>query len=238
MIAGRGINTELQGNVADKSFVRNYNEYVIRPQPIDYVLSFFDNKKEGTFIDIGAYDGVKWSNSLVLEEELGWEGVCIEANVNSYEKCEGLRSSITLNKAVCSAFDDVTFRNVIGGASCLSCIVEFVEKKHLQRINSEIEKLGGSYTDVSVETITLNEIFDKFVKGNSVDYLSIDAEGSEYEIFKNFNFDIYSCSLISVEYNGSLGESERDSDSKVTTLLKNNGYKPICKVAGDLFFSK
>jgi len=238
MIAGSGINTELQGNVADKSFVGHYKEYVIRPQPIDYVLSFFNNKKKGTFIDIGAYDGVKWSNSLVLEEELGWDGVCIEANVKSYEQCEELRSSITLNKAVCSSFGDVTFRNVTGGASCLSCIVEFVEKKHLRRIDSEIEKLGGSHTDAPVETITLNDIFDNFVKRDSVDYLSIDAEGSEYEIFKNFNFDIYSCSLISVEHDGPLEGSERESDSKVITLLKDNGYKPICKVAGDLFFSK
>ena len=39
---------------------------VPRPQPIDYVVSFFQGKRHGFFIDIGAFDGITWSNSCLL----------------------------------------------------------------------------------------------------------------------------------------------------------------------------
>ena len=46
----------------------------------DIILNdrIFKNKKNGYFIDIGAYDGVCFSNTLLYEEKFDWNGICIE----------------------------------------------------------------------------------------------------------------------------------------------------------------
>jgi hypothetical protein len=38
---------------------------------------FFNRKKDGFFVDIGANDGVTYNNTFVFEQ-LGWKGICVE----------------------------------------------------------------------------------------------------------------------------------------------------------------
>ena len=52
-----------------------------------------------------------------------------------------------------------------------------------------------------------------------IDYLSIDTEGSEYEILKNFDFEKYSFKVITVEHNNTVNET------LINQLLEKNGYK-------------
>ena len=47
--------------------------------------NYFINKTKGYFVDIGAHDGITFSNSKFFEE-LGWDGVCIEPNPKIFEK--------------------------------------------------------------------------------------------------------------------------------------------------------
>lgn len=42
------------------------------------VDEYFHGKRNGVFVDVGAYDGVTFSNTLMLGREGGWTGVCIE----------------------------------------------------------------------------------------------------------------------------------------------------------------
>ena len=41
---------------------------------------FFQGQTRGTFVEMGALDGIAWSNSLAYERVLGWNGVLIEPN--------------------------------------------------------------------------------------------------------------------------------------------------------------
>ncbi|KAB7494704.1 hypothetical protein Anas_07473 [Armadillidium nasatum] len=50
-----------------------------------YLLEYFKNKKNGTFIEVGALDGEFLSNTLILEKELGWTGLLIEPNPEQYK---------------------------------------------------------------------------------------------------------------------------------------------------------
>ena len=43
-----------------------------------HVIDYYKGKKSGYFIDIGANDGVSYSNTLRLEYEYQWTGVCFE----------------------------------------------------------------------------------------------------------------------------------------------------------------
>ena len=42
------------------------------------VDEYFRGKRHGVFVDIGAYDGLTFSNTLMLERERDWTGICIE----------------------------------------------------------------------------------------------------------------------------------------------------------------
>lgn len=53
---------------------------------------------------------------------------------------------------------------------------------------------------------------------NIIDYLSIDTEGSEYEILKDFNFTKYTFKIITVEHNFT------ENRSKIKNLLESKGY--------------
>ena len=53
-------------------------------QPIE-VAKLFKNKKNGFFIEAGAYDGEKFSNTLLFETNLNWTGILIEPNPKYFE---------------------------------------------------------------------------------------------------------------------------------------------------------
>src|SRR2546428_3922916 len=57
-------------------------------------------KREGVFVDVGAYDGVALSNTYYFEKELGWSGLCIEPNPLAYERLARTRKCLSLNCGV------------------------------------------------------------------------------------------------------------------------------------------
>src|SRR6266404_4750051 len=54
----------------------------------------------GTFVDIGAHDGVTYSNSFLFERLRGWGGVCIEPNPAVFAQLAVNRQCTTLNCCV------------------------------------------------------------------------------------------------------------------------------------------
>src|ERR1700722_4426554 len=60
---------------------------------------FKDSREPGVFVEIGAYDGVTFSNTLLFEE-LGWRGICIEPMPSAFEKLQAARAAICVNCAV------------------------------------------------------------------------------------------------------------------------------------------
>src|SRR5262245_58799650 len=39
------------------------------------IRDFFQDQRDGVFVDVGAYEPIKWSNTYRLERDLGWSGV-------------------------------------------------------------------------------------------------------------------------------------------------------------------
>ena len=70
-------------------------------------------------------------------------------------------------------------------------------------------------------TISLNDVFEKYFDGQPIEYMSVDTEGSEYEILSNFNFQKYHPSIVTVEHNYT------DSQIKLDELFTKNGYVRI-----------
>jgi hypothetical protein len=53
---------------------------------------FFYGKRGGVFVDIGAYDGQKFSNTLFFERYLGWSGLCVEPQAAAFRKLSSRRA--------------------------------------------------------------------------------------------------------------------------------------------------
>ena len=74
---------------------------------------------------------------------------------------------------------------------------------------------------VSVETISLNDVIKKYFNNVAPSYISIDTEGSEYEILKSFDLNIYRPKLFTIEHNFT------DQQKQIDSLMKTHNYKRI-----------
>ena len=73
------------------------------------------------------------------------------------------------------------------------------------------------------KTITLNDVIDEHFNNITPSYISIDTEGSEYEILKSFNFVNYRPKLFTIEHNYT------DLEIKIDDLMSDNKYKRVFK---------
>ena len=194
------------------------------PQPWEYVLSLTGDKRNGVFIDVGAYDGDRVSNTIYFEDILGWSGVCIEPNPNAFESLTKNRNCICINAGVTDVEDTLPFCKVSGHAEMLSGFMNYVSKEHIDRINLEISRHGGEITIIDVKTIRLRDV----IRDNNlyhIDYLSIDTEGNELNVLKSIDFNSCRIQFISAENN--------DRTPDVKHFLKEKGYDFANNICGD-----
>lgn len=202
-----------------------------RPQPIDAVLEFFHYKHNGVFVDVGAYDGITWSNSLPLEKYYGWKGICIEPIPEVFEKMKNVRTSACVQSAVTDFDGEVDFIKVEGYAEMLSGIIETMNVPHRERIESEIKAHGGRQEIVKLKAEKLQSILDRF-SYQDIDYLSIDVECGEMKVLSGVDWSRTNISLISCEVN-------RYFDGQgIFSFMQSIGYTHLGRVCGDEFFAK
>ena len=152
-------------------YFQNINSYSQIQQDLR-VLSFYDNKMNGFFVEIGANDGITLSNTYLLEKDFNWTGICIEALPDKFNELIKNRKSININKAVY----DITGKILnFSSDDLLSGITDKIDR-HLETKNKQ---------QISVETVTLNDILEENNAPTFIDYISIDTEGSEFEIIKS-----------------------------------------------------
>lgn len=177
------------------------------------VVNFYKGAKNGYFVDIGANDGVTLSNTFLLEKEYGWTGICVEPIPNVFKNLQKTRSCHCENKAAFHT-DNLQLNFSIAKYNLLSGITDMLDIYKSKVLENKCK--------IQVETITLNTLLEKYNAPPVIEYLSIDTEGSEYEILKNINFEKYIFGLIDVEHN--FIEPRR---TEIRTLLESVGYKYI-----------
>lgn len=204
-----------------------------RIQPSEYVASFFNGQKRLFFVEIGAGDPILGSNSYVLERCFDWDGLCIEPQSNLFQRILKERSCAALNCCIASSRKVVKFRQVNGYAHALSGIIDFFVEGHEERINREISKHGGSYSDIDLVSEPLTDILNKKMI-RKIDYLSVDVEGAEFEVINSIDFSQFDISLIGFESN----KKNETKESKIDSLLRSNDFKFLERVCGDSFYKK
>ena len=106
----------------EKSFF--WNEKFFSQSGQDKIIKnyFFQNKKDGFFVEIGAYDGIEGSNCYHFEKFMNWKGIAIEPSKLQYEKLKNNRNCKTINKAISNEIKDVEFIEVVEGLTQMSGI--------------------------------------------------------------------------------------------------------------------
>ncbi len=175
-----------------------------------FALSELNFKKNGFFVEFGSYDGLIGSNSYLLEKFFNWNGILAEPSISCHQKLKENRSVIIETKCVWKSSDNEILFNEPFSYKQMATIDSFSDK------NQKFYKEGKRY---KVKTISLLDLLDINNAPKVIDYLSIDTEGSEYDILNAFDFEKYKFRVITCEHNFT------PMREQIYNLLINKGYK-------------
>lgn len=191
--------------------------------------NIFKNKKEGVFIDIGANDGITFSNTYFFEKSLGWTGICVEPLPKVFVQLQKNRSSICFNGCIAPEAGEMDFMAIEGYAEMLSGLTITYDERHWERIGREIKEHGGSSQVLKIPCKNLNKLLHEN-KISKVDYCSIDTEGGEFEILESIDFKANEIKVISVENNY--------DNVDLPKFMANQNYKLVKKIGQDEIYIK
>lgn len=168
---------------------------------------------QGFFVEFGAVDGLQNSNTVFLEKTLGWRGIVSEPARRWHEKLRANRSCHVDTRCVFSESGHNLEFGETGSWMGGNTLVQYRDEGGAER------KFSATY---AVETISLNDLLKEAGAPSVIDFLSVDTEGSEYEILRNVDYDRWSFGLILVEHN--FDEEKRD---KIRSILNSRGYTKL-----------
>ena len=174
-----------------------------------FVLYTLNWKRNGFFVEFGSTNGFDLSNSYLLEKDFGWKGILCEPASVWKEDLKKNRNSILDFRCVWKT-SGKTVDLIVPSKPEFSKISILKTPKSLNVAQSE-----------KVETVSLIDLLNTYNAPKNIDYLSIDTEGSEYEILEAFDFSKYRISIITCEHNFS---KKRE---KIFKLLNKNGYQRV-----------
>jgi FkbM family methyltransferase len=167
--------------------------------------------RDGFFVEFGATNGVTNSNTYLLETKFNWRGLLAEPNPFWHAQLAASRRAAIEHRCVSSSSGQhVRFLTTNASDPELSGIAEFADADCHARTRADDNQ------SIQVETVSLADLLRQHNAPSSIDYLSIDTEGSEYEILSNFDFS-HRSKLISVEQNSK-------TEPKIEALLTSKGY--------------
>ena len=183
---------------------------------------FYEKKKGGFFIEAGALDGESDSTTLHFELEHGWTGLLVEPVPLSYNKL------LKRNRKAWSV------------QTCLST------KKSPETINFSLAaSSAATMSGIVVSNATQDDIVEMqclplyslllSLDNPTVDFLSLDIEGAEFQVLKNIPWESVDIRTISVEteFAGEVMEGDRED---IIRLLTGVGYTHLDSIARDDIF--
>ncbi len=186
--------------------------------------TFFKNKKNGFFLDIGAHDGIEKSNSYFFEKILNWNGICVEPIPEIFQKLKINRECICVQAGISDMNGTSIFWKIDGYSEMLSGLEENYNELHKQRILKEISQYGGNLTEIEINVLDINTLLKNYNVSN-VDYCTIDVEGSEEKILSVFDSKNFDINVFTVENNY--------QSKSIRNLMRSKGYKLHSKIDFD-----
>ena len=187
----------------------------------DIILdNIFERKKEGFYIDIGAYHPFQYSNTMRFYER-GWHGL----NIDATPGCKNLfnryrKRDINIEAGITEDNSELIYYIFKEGALNTFDENRIEQLKSFGYIPSE-KKL--------IKTHTIMEILDKYVEaGQIIDFMDIDIEGFDEKVISQMDFGKYQPTVILIE----------NLEGRGSVTLENNGYKIIAFTGRSAIYKK
>ena len=189
----------------------------------DMFASFIvGNKFDKTFFEFGATDGIDLSNSYTLERYLNWKGVLSEPSPQWHNELKENRPNANIISECIWSESNKELNFFESEVGVLSSLENFKESDKISMPGNTQARLKNG-KNIIVKTISLNDAIEKQFNSKSPSYISIDTEGSEYEILKNFNFKKYRPLVFTIEHNFT------ELQLKIDELMLMNNYIRVFK---------
>jgi FkbM family methyltransferase len=197
----------------------------------DMILrKIFYKQETGFYVDVGAFHPKKSSNTYFFYKK-GWSGINIDAMPGSMKVFNQVRKR------------DINLEIPIGIDGANVSYYEFEDKALNGFESSTLKNKDQSKSQNQIKKIhklkarSLNAILGQYLpSGKEIDFLTIDVEGQELNVLKEFDFNKYAPSWILSEiwnYSMKIGFV-----NPVDTILKQNGYVPKAKTPNTVFYQK
>lgn len=174
-------------------------------------VAALDGKRDGFFVEFGAGDGELLSNTNLLEKRFGWKGILAEPDPASFAKATLARNCVVDPRAVTGSTGEVRLFQPNGLYGSL------VPPEPIEEVNNHEDPL------ITVESVSLEGLLAAWNAPHQIDFLSIDIEGGELDVLRDFDFNAYKFGLITVEHN--YDEVKR---VKIQSILERAGYRRVC----------
>ena len=211
----------------DKYFSKSYSQ-----EGEDMILMrIFEKQNNGFYIDVGALHPKRFSNTYYFYLK-GWRGINIDATPGSMKKFNKTRpNDINIEQAVSDKKTELTFYMFNEPA-----LNTFSEKIKDNLLNTSNYKLINKQ---KLQTKKLCEIFqENLVQNQTIDFISIDVEGYDFEVLKSNDWDSYIPKVILIESHFNSLESINNSNNLLFEFLKNKNYTLYAKTINTLIFIK
>lgn len=189
---------------------------------------YFHQKRQGFFVEVGAYDGIVLSNTYHFEKERAWTGILVEPDAKKAELCRINRGNSRICECAAVGSGDVqeiSFFQVDGGE--VYSTINLVDS-HRQRL----EEYGLTHREVRVRAMTLDQILTES-RPPRIDFLSIDVEEAELEVLKGFDISRWKPRIVIVESNSAERKPEirdyfvRNGYAYLHSVEVNDFYRPV-----------
>lgn len=183
-VAPRMIEGELLSGLENRFGKEKYSQ-----GPEEWLIrDFFNDRRDGVFVDVGAYHPVEWSNTYRLERDLGWHGVAIDA---LKEFAKGYAESRPKSR----------FFVAFVGETDQGEATLYVDPEQAAVASSD-PTFTATFTNKAVPRKvprrTLDSILRESVIGK-VDFVSMDIELGEPDALKGFDLTGYQPELLCIE---------------------------------------
>jgi FkbM family methyltransferase len=180
---------------------------------------------KGVYVDVGAFDPVLFSNTLLLRQH-GWRGVNIEPNPDRLERFRKARPEDT---NVCAAIGEDE-REVIYLHYPTEGTNRFVLPGEADRANVRGE---APVRETPIRTVTLNGLLAKSLPdGARIDFLNVDCEGQDLAVLRGLDWSRWKPAVVAVE-----AYSDPDREA-VRALLTREGYTQVAQTILTLIFRR
>ena len=193
-----------------------------------FIDSFFNNKNNGIYLDIGCFHPYMYSNTCLLHKR-GWRGVNVDINQTSIDLFNIIRPNDT---NICAAVSKEKKDLKVYFDDPFSPI-NTVDKKFYENLEKSFFKNKKIFT---IQSKTIQEIFDIGKIKGEIDFVNIDAEGLDFEILLQMNLSKYKVKLLSIETHNVDGSKTENFES-IKNLLEKNGYLIFKRVGPTTLFN-